>query len=83
MVKICILLLLLAVTLNLYYENYATTIVQFGLFLPVQDWTRVASKISKNNKLLNLLFSLIPELLMKVEYKLISGPLKTVPGLTT
>ena len=39
MVKIYILPLLLAVTPNLHYENYATTTVQSGLFLPVQDWT--------------------------------------------
>jgi hypothetical protein len=39
MVKICILLLLLAVTPNLHYKNYATTTVQSGLFLLIQDWT--------------------------------------------
>ena len=41
MVKICILPLLLAVTPNLHYENYATTTVQSSLFLQVQDWTGV------------------------------------------
>ena len=54
MVKICILLLLLAVTPNLHYENYATTTVQSGLFLPAstnretRQFARFVSQVSES-----------------------------------